>query len=81
MCLGFVLSLKGPTFGCIFSSKYPLMTSKIKIFGQNLLNLVLRGHFWPFWGSKKSIPRFFQSFLVVALDVFGLCFKPERAYF
>ena len=47
-----------------------------------LLNLaVLRGHFWPFWGSKKSISRFFQSCLGVALDVFGFCFKPERAYF
>ena len=45
-CLGIIFGLKRPTFGCIFSSKGPYMSSKIKIFGQILaLDMVINGHF------------------------------------
>ena len=35
-CLSFVFGLKGPTFGCILSSKSPYVTSKIEILGQKI---------------------------------------------
>ena len=41
----------------------------------------VRGHFQQFWGSKKSFCRLFQSCFGLVWEVFGLCFRPQRAYF
>ena len=49
---------------CIFSSKGRYMTSKIKIFGQNLA--LWEGHFDHFQGQKTR----FLDFLKVVLEMF-----------
>ena len=66
-CLGIIFRLKRLTFGCIFSSKCRYMTSKIKIFGQNLA--LWEGHFDHFQGQKSR----FLGFLKVVLEMFRSC--------
>ena len=70
MCLGFVLSLKGPTFGCILIPKGREITSKIEIWGPKFV------HFGRFEGSFLTIlgvkSRFLDFFKIV-LDLFGKC--------
>ena len=53
-------------FSCFFGSKGQYMSSKIKIFSQNLTHFVqFEGSFLEILGKKKSFSRIFQSFLGV----------------
>ena len=65
--LGIVWGLRKRFFRCIFSSKGRYMTSKIKIFGQNLA--LWEGHFDHFQGQKSR----FLGFLKVVLEMFRSC--------
>ena len=63
-CLSIILflTLEGLFLGVFSARKVAKWSGKSKISVTNLLILaVFSGHFWPFWGSKKSFSRLFQS--------------------
>ena len=73
------LASKGQLLGVFWAPKVHMWvgggmwTRKLRFWVKKLLFLAdLRGHFWPFWGSKKSISRLFQSCFGVVWKVFGL---------
>ena len=60
------LTLKGLLLGVFSAPKVDKLPRKSNISVKKWLILaVLRGHFWPFWGSKKSYSGLFQSYLGV----------------
>ena len=58
------------------------MTPIFEIFGQNVSHFSrFEGSFLTIYGVKKSISRLFQSCFGLVWEVFGLCFRPQRAFF
>ena len=74
-CLGIVLGLRRPTFGCIFSSKGPLMTPKIDIFCQKF------AHFGGFEGSFLTILEVKKVDFWTFSKLFWTCLGSVWAFF
>ena len=78
-CLGIIFGLKSATFRRIFSSKGPIMASKIKIFSQNLA--LWEGHFDNFQGEKTRFLVFLKVVLEMIRGYLGINFGCKKQTF
>ena len=84
-CLGSVWALfstlKCPLLGVFSARKIDKWPRKSRFWVKILPTLaVLRGHFWPFSGLKKSFSGLFQSCFGVVWEVFGHCCRPQARF-